>query len=247
MTDICIDLSSNNGPAKLADLLHSYPDVKMFAVKATEGTGYTNPYHDAQKAQAKALGVPFLSYHFARPDANKGLAGGVAEADYFLSVAGPLEYEPVLDWEKVQDNEFAQAFVKRVYQKAGVWPIIYCSGSWVSSLQPNPYLAPRKLWVAAYGSNYRQYLPAGKSACMWQYTDAYGAGHNMDASYIFAPLESFKIDTAPKVVVEQVVAGGKVRDQVKVGSGRVPKLLKSKLFSRIVRKWKNVSLRRRGV
>src|ERR1051325_5761098 len=43
--------------------------IKFAWAKATESTGYTDPYFTANENNAKAVGIPIGGYHFARPSA----------------------------------------------------------------------------------------------------------------------------------------------------------------------------------
>ena len=63
-------------------------------IKATEGTSYINPKHDAQVAYSRAQGLVVGHYHFARP-------GTVADqVSYFLRHAAPQSGDILcLDWE----------------------------------------------------------------------------------------------------------------------------------------------------
>src|SRR6266568_7456558 len=59
--------------------------------KATEGTGYVNPYFTAQEAGAKGVGIYIGAYHFARPSSHPNITGANSadsEAAYFWSTAG---------------------------------------------------------------------------------------------------------------------------------------------------------------
>src|SRR5467141_3351769 len=76
--------------------------------KATEGTGYVNPYFTAQEAGAKGVGIYIGAYHFSRPSLHPNITGvnsADSEAAYFWSVAsnsvkyGAPYLVPMLDWE----------------------------------------------------------------------------------------------------------------------------------------------------
>src|SRR5215212_11244443 len=43
--------------------------------KATESTGYTDPYFVINQNNARAVGIPISAYHFARPSDNPNLTG----------------------------------------------------------------------------------------------------------------------------------------------------------------------------
>src|SRR6266404_7765463 len=76
--------------------------------KATEGTGYVNPYFTAQEAGATGVGIYIGAYHFARPSSHPNITGANSadsEAAYFWGVAsnyvkyGGSYLVPMLDWE----------------------------------------------------------------------------------------------------------------------------------------------------
>lgn len=120
-------------------------------VKATQGTGYTNP--DCVRAVQQCIdsGKPFGVYHY--------VAGGnaAAEADFFVDSIlnwigkGIL----VVDWESNQNSawgntSYLDALVKRIIARTGIKPIIYASASvfpWTVA-QGNDCGA----WVAQYAS-----------------------------------------------------------------------------------------------
>lgn len=58
--------------------------VKFAFIKATEGTGYTNPSFSSQYTGATNNGIIRGGYHFARPD----VSSGAAQASYFLAHGG---------------------------------------------------------------------------------------------------------------------------------------------------------------
>ena len=75
--------------------------------KATEGTGYVNPYFTAQETGAKSVGIYIGAYHFARPSSHPNLTGANSadsEANYFWNVvsnyvkSGSTYLVPMLDW-----------------------------------------------------------------------------------------------------------------------------------------------------
>jgi lysozyme len=58
--------------------------ISILYIKATEGTGYLNPYFAQQYDGSYNVGLIRGSYHFARPD----VSGGEAQADYFIAHGG---------------------------------------------------------------------------------------------------------------------------------------------------------------
>lgn len=99
---------SGHQPANI-DWVHCKTNGVAFAyVKATEGTGYTNPNMVSQVTSAVANGIPVGLYHYARPDLHPNITGtssADSEASYFWSIANPYiktnghYFIPMLDWE----------------------------------------------------------------------------------------------------------------------------------------------------
>ena len=76
--------------------------------KATESTGYTDPYFVINQNNARAVGIPIGGYHFARPSDNPNITGANSadsEAAHYWAVvsnyvnADGLSMIPMLDWE----------------------------------------------------------------------------------------------------------------------------------------------------
>lgn len=88
MTVKGIDVASYQSPA------YSTAGQQFVIVKATEGTGYINPRHDAQVAHGRSSGLVIGHYHFVRPGSIS------AQAAYFLAHAKAVKGDIlVLDWE----------------------------------------------------------------------------------------------------------------------------------------------------
>jgi GH25 family lysozyme M1 (1,4-beta-N-acetylmuramidase) len=149
--------------------------------KATEGTGYVNPYFVSQENGAKGVGIYIGAYHFARPSAHPNVTGANSadtEAAYFWSVAGPyVQYSggylvPMLDWEdpnvtnqlsattmSAWVNEWCNSISN--YARAagilGLRPVVY-TGTWYS--RPSSTYSGLTTtvtnwpsWIAAYPTN----------------------------------------------------------------------------------------------
>ena len=105
--------------------------------KATEGTGYVNPFCDKHYQQAKSSGKLLGVYHYARPDAGNSAE---AEADFFLkNIQGYIgEALLALDlecdgWPKY--SAWAKAWLDRVTEKTGVKPLFYSPGDWFANFK----------------------------------------------------------------------------------------------------------------
>ena len=157
-----VDLSSNNthpidyAAAKAGGVTGAF-------VKATEGTGYTNPFYAQDVAGFAGVGVPVLAYHFA------SFGDPVAEAHYFQSVAGARAR--VLDNGTNTNAAWQQEFLDALNLNPSE-EVDYGSGSTL------PRGVRALLWPAAYGRD------PGFGDC-WQYTDVAqvpGIPGNVDAS-----------------------------------------------------------------
>lgn len=131
-------------------------DYDFIICKATEGVGYTDPNCDAHYQRAKSQGKLLGVYHFARP----GYNSAIAEADWFVSqIQGYIgEALLVLDWEveATWNVNWAKQWLDRVYEKTGVKPLVYASGSVItgndwSSVANSDY----GLWIAYWPNQYQ--------------------------------------------------------------------------------------------
>jgi GH25 family lysozyme M1 (1,4-beta-N-acetylmuramidase) len=154
--------------------------------KASEGWGYTDNYYATNKANARAAGLAFTGYHFARPDLNPALSDASLEADWFVSVLGLQRgmLVPALDLEvhgtltASQLQEWVKTWVSRVYALTGVRAMIYTSPSfWETYMGNTRWFADNGygiLWVAHWGVTSPR-VPAenwgGRSWTFWQYTN----------------------------------------------------------------------------
>lgn len=111
--------------------------------KATEGTGFVDPYCDSIIQQAISADMPWGFYHFAGND------DAISEAAFF--VENCRNYFglgiPVLDWEGKQGVDWVNAFVGYVLAQTGVWPWIYANPWRFNQGGVNPNCAR---WVASY-------------------------------------------------------------------------------------------------
>ncbi|MEG0693340.1 MAG: GH25 family lysozyme [Oscillospiraceae bacterium] len=125
-------------------------------IKATEGTGYTDPQFHNHVEKAIAAGKRIGLYHFARNDLANTAS---AEADWFISVVKNFIGKAVLalDWEapaNISDVAYAKAWLDRVYEQTGIRPLIYMSQSPANAYNWADVVAGNYgLWVANYGPN----------------------------------------------------------------------------------------------
>ena len=123
-------------------------DCDAVICKATEGTGYVNPYCDEHYQSAKASGKLLGVYHYA--------SGGnpEAEAEFFINnVQGYLhEAILVLDWESGDnaawgDSNWVARFCAYVVALTGINPMIYVQRSAVGQCIG---LGDYGIWLAEY-------------------------------------------------------------------------------------------------
>ncbi len=131
-------------------------DYDFIICKATEGVGYTDPKCDGHYQRAKSQGKLLGVYHFARP----GYNDPIAEADWFVhEIQGYIgEAVLVLDWEveDVGNVNWAKRWLDRVYEKTGVKPMVYMSGSVVNNYDWSPVVAgDYGLWIAYWPNEYQ--------------------------------------------------------------------------------------------
>lgn len=129
-----------------------YPQADGIIIKATEGTGYVNPYCDADYQRAKRDNKPRGFYHYA--------CGGDprAEAEYFYNNTRGYVRDgiPCLDWESGGNTawgntSWCRQFVDRYHELTGVWPMIYIQASAIT--QAANCAKDCALWVAYYPTN----------------------------------------------------------------------------------------------
>lgn len=160
--------------------------IDAVIVKATQGTGYINPKCDAQYQLAKKKGRLLGVYHYA------GGGDPVAEADYFIKNIQGYIHEAVLclDWEAGQNaswgnTAWCRAFVNRVFEKTGVWCLIYIQASAVQQAANCANDCP--LWIAGYPTDAASWdVPAFNYSTspwptytIWQFTSGGGLDRNV--------------------------------------------------------------------
>jgi GH25 family lysozyme M1 (1,4-beta-N-acetylmuramidase) len=179
-----IDVS---GWQKNVDWDHWWNQGKRFAyVKATEGTGYKNPYFTQQYNGSYNRGFIRGAYHFALPDRS----GGKAQADYFASNGGgwspdgktlpgvvDLEWNPYgsacYGKTKSQMKSWIKSFHDTYRARTGRWPVIYTSTSWWNQCVGGGHGFEQTvpLWIARYSSSVGDLPPGWNYWTFWQYSD----------------------------------------------------------------------------
>lgn len=191
MTELMPDLSSNNPLPDLATLHAS--GVNWLGLKATEGTGYSWGSHQPLAAQAHALGMRVVHYHFAQP----GYSGPAAQAAWFMAEVQPvlaagdiccLDLEVVGGLSDAQLAGWAQQFIAAIPT-----PWLYASLYFVTSRAGLAAVtATVPWWIAAYqGSEPNPGVQFQLAA--WQFADDHsfaGISRPVDASYVYYTSES---------------------------------------------------------
>lgn len=189
--------------------------VDITMVKATQGTGYVNPYCDTDYQAAKKAGKLLGVYHY--------IGGGSpeAEAEYFYKhIKNYLgEAVPAVDWEEYQNSSwgntnYVKRFVDKFYSLTKVYPLIYVQQSAIN--QVANCASTCGLWVAWYASmswtswttpNASFSISPWKYMTIWQFT-----GGDMDRNIVYTDKAGWKKlakgDRA-SAVVEKPVAPAK--------------------------------------
>jgi len=166
------DASNNNGhvdfaAAQLLGLTFCY-------AKATEGAAYVDGFYDEFRLAARAHGMRFGAYHFAKP----GQSDGRTQAKQFLLHAQVRRGDllPVLDFE-VDDGihstrqliQFVKDFSDEVLRQLGARPILYT----FPSFRPDvlPYCGYDALWLACSASKTKMLPARWNHWVLWQNAD----------------------------------------------------------------------------
>ncbi|MGB3442934.1 MAG: lysozyme [Actinophytocola sp.] len=154
-------------------------------VKATEGTGYKNPYFNQQYGGSYNQGFIRGSYHFALPDRSSGSA----QATYFSNNGGgwsgdgktlpgalDMEYNPYgatcYGLSKAAMTNWIRDFSDTYKARWNKYPAIYTSTSWWNQCVGASFGSTNPLWVARYASSVGT-LPVGWSVyTVWQYSSS---------------------------------------------------------------------------
>lgn len=156
----------------------SIAGTKWSAVKATQGTGYTDPTFSARwnaLGQKVKDGQMKLRMAYCFLDAGNG----VAQAKHFLSVVGvhgklPAGTRLALDWEgaALGSPQTLKDAADYIHKVTGLWPVIYVQGSQMGTAQREVPHAP--IWEAAWGGSVNRNVP------FFQYSDGGSSGIDQD-------------------------------------------------------------------
>ncbi|WP_253771710.1 lysozyme [Goodfellowiella coeruleoviolacea] len=180
-----MDVSSHQGNVNWAGAWNN--GARFAYVKATEGTGYTNPYFAQQYNGSYNVGMIRGAYHFALP----GNSSGAAQANYFLANGGrwskdgktlpgalDMEYNPYgatcYGLSKAAMVSWIKAFSDTYRAATGVYPVIYTSTSWWTTCvgTSGDFSSTNPLWVARYASSVGTLPYNWGYHTIWQYADS---------------------------------------------------------------------------
>lgn len=168
-------------------------DITM--VKATQGTGYVNPYCDTDYQAAKKAGKLLGVYHYC------GGGNPEAEAQYFYNNAKNYfgEAVPAVDWEEGQnsswdDTTYVRRFVDKFHSLTGVWPLVYTGQAGLSQVANCandcalwfPWYASMS-WTSWNTPSANFSVAPFKFLTAWQFT-----GGDMDRSIVYVDREGWK-------------------------------------------------------
>jgi GH25 family lysozyme M1 (1,4-beta-N-acetylmuramidase) len=163
--------------------------IRFVAIKASEGTYYTNPYFASDARAAAAAGLSVVPYVFAKPRRAPGAATarfGAAAARYARGAGRlPLELDLENDPYAAADRSgncyglsvrqaiaWIAAFTAKTVALTGKPPIIYTTAAWWQECTGGTARFRRDpLWLAAYGTAAPGVPAPWKKWTFWQYDD----------------------------------------------------------------------------
>jgi GH25 family lysozyme M1 (1,4-beta-N-acetylmuramidase) len=128
--------------------------AKWASVKATEGTGWTDPtfrsrWNELGKRVHEGKMKLRMAYHFMRP------GNGTAQAKHFLNVLGihgklPAGTRLALDWEAsaLHDPHALRDAANYIHHVTGLWPLVYTSQSQLG--RAHAAVPQAKFWEAKW-------------------------------------------------------------------------------------------------
>ena len=203
---------------------YSTTGLAFVMVKATEGTSYVNPKHDAQVAHARAQGLVVGHYHFARPGSMS------AQLAYFLKHADAKPGDvAAFDWEDTGVSGTDKDTWIKAAQSAmpHLRVILYCNRDfWLN--RDHTGFAGDGLWIADpdVGAGHPRVQHAW---VMHQFSDAGGVDRDVANFADTAALRTWaakgvtpkppapKPPAKPQVSLKNVVAAAKADPKAKQG------------------------------
>lgn len=161
--------------------------------KATEGNSFVDPTCNMFVQQAKAAGIPWGFYHFARP------GDAATQAEYFYKHTWNYVGKgiPVLDFEDTRlTNDWLNSFVLKYHELTNVFPWVYMNSDFVNNRRYGTDYVKKNcgLWLAGYPQKLTAY-PAGSECpykhdgwtlAAWQFTSSLSmGGMNIDGDFFY--------------------------------------------------------------
>jgi lysozyme len=143
--------------------------------KSSQGKDWLDPTFAVWEKLARDSKLLFGAYHFA-----SGSGDGRVQADFFLAHVNPLTMLLALDWENNPDTKNgnmslanAEAFVSRVRELTGRWPVLYSGASFLREhrIPTSSVLGHCPLWLAQYGEEPHVVPSPWLQWDLWQYSD----------------------------------------------------------------------------
>lgn len=176
-----IDVASHQHPfgARVNWLKVRLGGYSFAIIKATEGTGYINPFFEQNRDEAHLAGMIVGSYHYARPDQDP-IKQALYYADTIKCQKRPLEMPPVLDLEETGGlhpillQGWTAAFLTTLNLRCATNTMVYTYPYfWRTAMRNTPLFSFAPLWIADYngGTEPTQPLPGGwRHWNIWQYS-----------------------------------------------------------------------------
>jgi lysozyme len=154
--------------------------LRFVIARATEGDSHADTAYASIRKRARAAGLAFTAFHYARPDKARGDAK--REAGHFHEIAGigPGYLVPVLDLEEsgglgvARLQAWVTAWLEEVEAKVGAKPMIYTNADfWRSHMGDTTMFADAgyPLYIASWGTT-TPVMPAddwgGRGWTLWQ-------------------------------------------------------------------------------
>ncbi len=169
-----IDVSNNNGVIDWS--LAARCGIGFAVIKASEGTGFTDPDFATNWASAQANGLVRGAYCFGRPSGGSGHA----DANYFLSVVKDIQVGDFLaldlEDDRVSPNAdlaaYALDWFATVEAAVGFKPMLYSGAYYLQphNLENNAQISQHGLWLASWQTTVPPVPPGWGFTAMWQYS-----------------------------------------------------------------------------
>ena len=169
-----VDLSEYQGEVDMEALKNQ--NIRFVIIKATEGSGHTDPNFAQNWQNAADSGIIAGAYHFFSFDSS-----GLTQAQQYIDTVGSLEGKmiPVVDIEYYADKKEnppsadsvrkeVQLFVDAIEKEYGVKPLIYASDQIYKQYLAG-YFDDCQRWVPSI--YYPAFVNHGNNWLIWQYSD----------------------------------------------------------------------------